>query len=141
MDKTLQLWDTRTFQTVGEPMQMDSMVTVAAFSPDGQILAAGGSDGAVRLWNVGDQTQLAPELAGHTSAVTSLDFSPDATRFVSASADHTLRVWPLPTPSPEALCAKLTHNMSREHWNNLISPQIDYIEVCPGLPIADDAGK
>ena len=72
--------------------------------------------------------------------VTSLDFSPDGTKLLSASADRTLRIWPVPTASPDPLCAKLTHNMSRHQWNEWVSPTIDYITVCPGLPIADDAG-
>jgi hypothetical protein len=44
------------------------------------------------------------------------------------------------SPSPEALCAKITHNMSDEQWDRVVSPVIDYIEVCPNLPEADDAG-
>jgi len=46
----------------------------------------------------------------------------------------------VPSPSPEALCDKLTHNMSREQWNAWVSRDIDYIEVCPGLPDAEHAG-
>ena len=67
-----------------------------------------------------------------------LDFSPDGTKLVSGSLDHTLRIWPVPTPSPDAICAKLTQNMSRKQWNDVVSTQIDYIELCPGLPIAAD---
>ena len=46
----------------------------------------------------------------------------------------------MPKASPDALCAKLTHNMSRKQWNQFVSPEIDYIPVCPGLPEANDAG-
>lgn len=34
-----------------------------------------------------------------------------------------------------ALCAKLSTNMSRRLWQVWVSPDIDYIEACPGLPI------
>jgi hypothetical protein len=27
--------------------------------------------------------------------------------------------------------------MSRDQWNEVVSPEIDYIELCPGLPEAD----
>jgi WD40 repeat protein len=141
-DYRVRIWDTRDFQAFGDPLRVDHAVTVAAFSSDGKILAAGSGDGTIRLWDVGDRTQLGAPLTGHSSGVTSLDFSPDGTKVVSASEDHTLRVWPLPSlsPSPEALCAKITHNMSDEQWDRVVSPVIDYIEVCPNLPEADDAG-
>jgi hypothetical protein len=53
--------------------------------------------------------------------------------------DHTMRMWPAPKMSPDVVCANLTHDMSRNEWNHLVSPEIDYIAVFPGLPEADDA--
>jgi WD domain, G-beta repeat len=67
--------------------------------------------------------------------VLSLDFSPDGTTFVSGSFDRTLRVWRVPPAAPaQALWAKITHNMTHEQWRDWVSPDIDYITVCPGLP-------
>jgi WD40 repeat protein len=140
---SLRIWDTGTYQPVGEPMSLDSVANTAAFSPDGRMLASGSDDGSIQLWDVGDQSPLGAPLTGHTAFVTSLDFSPDGTKLLSASEDHTLRLWPVAAGSLEttrdALCAKLTHNMSREQWNKWVSPQIDYIPVCK-LPEADYAG-
>jgi WD40 repeat protein len=91
-----------------------------------------------------DRSPVGPLLAGHNAFVTSLEFSPDGTKLLSASDDHTLRLWPVPARSPEAsrdaLCAKLTHNMSREQWNKWVSPEIPYTKACPGLPEADYSG-
>ena len=101
-------------------------------------VASGSADGSIRLWDVGDRTQLGAPLTGHAEGVWSLDFSPDGTKLLSGSNDHTLRMWPVPKPSPEALCDKLTHNMSRQQWNDRVSPAIDYIKVCPDLPVAPD---
>jgi hypothetical protein len=36
------------------------------------------------------------------------------------------------------LCAKLTTNMSHKQWHDWVSPDISYLTVCPGLPIAHD---
>jgi hypothetical protein len=36
-------------------------------------------------------------------------------------------------------CEKLTANMSRQQWRDWVSPDIGYIELCPGLPIPTDA--
>jgi WD40 repeat protein len=138
-ESALQLWDTGTSQPVGNPMKIDS-AGATEFSPDGRILASSGTDGAIRLWNVADQTQRGAPLTGHSGRVTDLDFSPDGTKLMSTSDDRTLRLWPIQVPSPEALCAKLTHNMSREQWEQVVATEIEYIPVCPGLPEAKDAG-
>jgi hypothetical protein len=36
------------------------------------------------------------------------------------------------------LCAKLTGEMSRQQWRDWFSPDIDYIKLCPDLPIPPD---
>jgi hypothetical protein len=61
-------------------------------------------------------------------------------RLASASDDTTMRLWRA-VASPDMLSAKLTANMSRQQWRDWVSPDIDYIEVCPGLPILPDGGS
>ena len=39
---------------------------------------------------------------------------------------------------PALLCDKLTTNMSHKQWRDWFSPDIDYIKVCPELPIPAD---
>ena len=36
------------------------------------------------------------------------------------------------------MCAKLTTNMSHKQWRDWESPDIDYIRVCPDLPVPPD---
>ena len=98
---------------------MDSDVTAAALSRDGRTLATDSLEVTIRLWDVGDHTQLEDlsghmEPPGHTEAVTSLGFSPDGAKLLAASRDHTMRMWPVPKVSPDTVCATLTHNMSRK---------------------------
>jgi WD40 repeat protein len=75
-----------------------------AFSPQGDLLAAGYADGAIHLWRVADG-ELLQALKGHTQAVNDLSFSPNGSWLASGSADRTLRLWQfaetglLPLPS------------------------------------------
>ena len=51
------------------------------------------------------------------------------------------RTWPGPTAWAEALCKKLTANMSEKQWKDWVSPGIDYHPTCPDLQAADAGGK
>jgi hypothetical protein len=68
---------------------MDTFGAIAsvAFSPTGQIFAAGTDEGRIRLWRARDRQPLLM-LAGHTSRVGSIAFSPDGQTLVSGSDEH-----------------------------------------------------
>jgi len=137
-DQTIRLWNADTGQTLGAPLTgHDGWVASIAFSPDGHRLASASFDQTVRLWDTDSRTAIGDPLKGHSDAVRSVAFSPDGLRLASGSVDQTLRLWPA-TASPIDLCNKLTANMSHKQWRDWVSPDIDYITACPGLPIAPD---
>jgi WD40 repeat protein len=74
-------------------------VAALAFSPDGRVLATGGKDHVVSIWNVErglwDAVIGVHERAlyGHRAPVSAVAFSPSGTCLVTAAADETLRFW------------------------------------------------
>lgn len=66
--------------------------TALAWSPDGTMLATGGDDSIVRLWDTAS-AEPPRELVGHDWGVRALDWSPDGTTLASASQDGTVILW------------------------------------------------
>lgn len=137
-DTTVRRWNPATGESVGGPLagHTDEVLDLA-FSPDGTRLVTGSADTTARLWDVATGRQIADPYVGHTEHVTSVAFDPDGGSFATGSRDGTVRVRSV-TASPEMLCAKLTANMSHKQWDVWVSPDIDYVQACPGLPIAPD---
>jgi WD40 repeat protein/serine/threonine protein kinase len=66
-----------------------------AFRPGGAVLASGGDDHLVRLWDVSSGREL-NRLEGHDQTVASVAFFPDGRRLASAGLDGKLQLWELP---------------------------------------------
>jgi WD40 repeat protein len=87
IDGSVRLWDTTTWEQVGQ-LKNGAWVYGVAFTKDGKLLTAACRDNLIRVWDIREQQELA-----HMDYVHQLAFSPDGTRLVSACGDRTLRVW------------------------------------------------
>jgi WD40 repeat protein/serine/threonine protein kinase len=73
------------------PGELPSLGSLA-FSHDGRLLAAAGSDGRVRVW-LADTGYESLALRGHTAGLTQVIGSPDGRFLASSAADGSIRLW------------------------------------------------
>jgi WD40 repeat protein len=71
-------------------------VTSIAFSPDGQLLASGGEDRSIRLWDTQTWNCL-QVLPGHAWQISSLAFTSNGAVLLSGSWDKTVKFWQIAT--------------------------------------------
>lgn len=78
-------------------------IQVLAAGPKPGLVAAGGVDGSVRLWDIQSRRRLTSfrtalhQRAGHEALVTTLAFSPDGAFLVSGHVDGNIHLWSLDT--------------------------------------------
>lgn len=87
--------------TESEPLQR-----VVRISPNGRIMATGGMDGHLRLWNFPKMT-LMSDISAHTKEIDDLDFSPDNKYIVSIAKDGLGVIWSI---NPDKESRKLVWN-------------------------------
>ncbi len=98
-------------------------IWMVAFTSDGRILAAAGSENDVKLWDAAG-TGDPGTFSGHTSKVTSIAISPDGKTLAAGAEDNTIKLWDL--ASGQELRTLSTHHLddSASHGvlNILFSP-------------------
>jgi WD40 repeat protein len=83
-----------TLKSVGTLQGHTATVEALAIGPKGYILASGGADQSIRLWNL-KTGQLLHRFLGHQGPVQTLSISPNGRRLVSGSLDRTILAWNL----------------------------------------------
>ncbi len=87
-------------------------IYAVAFSPDGELLAVGDSNGEIHLYQVRD-VQPVLICTRHKSWVTSLAFSPDGKILASGSTDYTIKLWDVSTGQ----CLRTLEGHTNEVWS------------------------
>jgi WD40 repeat protein len=105
-DSAIMIWDWRAekrLRTLNRPDdffgslaswfdQSKGIIWAIAISPDDKIIASGGSDQPIYLWNL-ETGKLEKSLTNHEGYVSCLAFSPDRQTLASGGKDHTIRIW------------------------------------------------
>ncbi|MEZ6046453.1 MAG: hypothetical protein R3C11_12955 [Planctomycetaceae bacterium] len=67
----------------------------ASFSPDNKLIASGGRDATVRIWNLVDYKLLHEWKVSNVDSVNYVQFTPDGQRVVAGCSDGSLQFWDL----------------------------------------------
>jgi WD40 repeat protein len=92
------LWNAETHQLLAKQIRghegVGIDVTSLAFSPaNNRILAVGGSDKTVELWDVSTGKLITPPFEGHKLPITSVAYSPDGRTIASADSSGVVNLW------------------------------------------------
>ncbi|NEQ36759.1 MAG: WD40 repeat domain-containing protein [Okeania sp. SIO3I5] len=99
-DKTIKVWNVANRECLGTLTKHKDAIFTVIFSPDGKLLASGGRDNSIKLWNLGEGET--DELRQHSEAVTCLVFSPDGKTLISGGNDGKILDWKLSDQEAQA---------------------------------------
>ena len=99
-EHTISIWDTITGEHKHTLPGHAGRINAIAFSPDGELLASGSDDTAIRVWHPIAGLALLT-LRGHTDSITTLAFGTRGRKLASGSVDATIRLWNIATDESE----------------------------------------
>ena len=105
-------------------------VTTMRYSPDGQLLAVGGSTGTIRIWDAASSRPLGSALLTPGDTVQSITFDRSGTT-LTADGEHTpRRTYPIaPELVVKTVCQRSRGGMRRAEWKTFI-PEVPYGKTC-----------
>ncbi|OSZ56959.1 hypothetical protein OQI_29970, partial [Streptomyces pharetrae CZA14] len=113
-----------------EEDEEEEVTTALAFSPDGSMLAAAGSRGTLRMWDVASRQSLGTGLPTAGDDITSLAFSRDGGTLLLAGRHVLLQRYAIdPARMVAAVCRRAGGTLTREQWRTYLA-DVPYRRLC-----------
>jgi WD40 repeat protein len=131
------LWDTATWERVRELTIEDAIISLA-FSPSGEVLAAGTEAGEVQFIDVASGESIGGGVAGQRDWVNTVAFSPDGMTLVAGSEDGSIALLGRSTWTDDVaylgstLCRVAGRGLTEAEWAEFV-PFKPYESGCPSL--------
>jgi WD40 repeat protein len=126
-DGTIRIWDPlkgHVVRTIPRPpdLQADYPYKVSSLgvSAEGHYVAAGGSDGLLRLWDTRDATAPVERQSAHTDAIIAVAVSRDGRAIATGGADRSIFLWEATLSNGRVSAVKL-HVRAREPLDKPVS--------------------
>jgi WD40 repeat protein len=114
----LSLFESATNQSRGRYLLGNTFMTCLAFAPDGRLLAAGGSDGNVTIFDLMNGKKVWSG-TGHMGDVRALAFSPDGSLLASAGMDGSAVCWDATRFRPAVKPREMKTDRAATLWEDL----------------------
>ncbi|XP_039601574.1 protein Atg16l2-like isoform X2 [Polypterus senegalus] len=105
-------------------------INAVKFRPDSKLLATGGTDRIIKLWNVTEgRLQGKGTLEGSNEGITSIEFDNSGTKLLAASYDHSAIYWSLDDNTPKCTLTghsrKVTSAKFKSSHHHVVTGSVD----------------
>jgi WD40 repeat protein/DNA-binding SARP family transcriptional activator/class 3 adenylate cyclase len=137
-DDRVGVLDVETGEWVRPPVDSHGGSVVSlAYTPDGGIVASGGSDGRVGLWDGQTGALLGTVLPGQPTTPVTAEFLADGNTLQIASLDGGLYTWDIrPQHWVEYACTVVGRNLTKAEWRDTFG-DAHYHRTCPDYPAGE----
>lgn len=105
-------------------------ILALAVNESRSLLASGGEDKTVRIWNTSTKQAVGMPLI-HGNQVSALTFTADGNYLFSASHDLLIRQWNVNSDSwVRDICEKVPRQLTKDEWNASVGSEIEYKATC-----------
>ena len=114
-EHTVKLWDLETGKEI-RTFHNDVPILSIAFSPTGDTIITGGTNGQISIWNTKDGGKLFSAKENHNGNINAVTYSPDGNYFLSVGDDKKVILW-----NAKSFGVFVSDSNQEEHKNSITS--------------------